>query len=127
MISHPHFYATYASWAEKFNCPVVVSRDDEEWLCRRPPGDVRVEFIDGPVGAAKEIVPGVTAVKLGGHFPGSLVLHWERQLFIADTFVTVPVSIFIFPICCHPHLKIIPEILWRTCSHVNARAYKHSL
>lgn len=96
MISHPHFYTTYVSWAKKFNCPVIVSRDDEEWLCRQS-GEVRVEYIDGPVGTAKEIVPSVTAVKLGGHFPGSLVLHWERQLFIADTFLTVPVSDFCFP------------------------------
>ena len=98
MISHPHFYTTYASWATEFKCPVIISRDDEEWLCRQQPKDVRVEFIDGPVGTAKEIVPGVTAVKLGGHFPGSLVLHWENQLFIADTFLTVPVGGF----CC-PH------------------------
>ena len=63
------------------------------WLCRRPPreiGDLR--FVTGDAGASKEIVKGVTAVKLGGHFPGSLVLHWENKLFIADTFVTVPVS-----------------------------------
>jgi glyoxylase-like metal-dependent hydrolase (beta-lactamase superfamily II) len=37
-------------------------------------------------------VEGVTAVKAGGHFDGSLVLHWEDKLFIADTLVTVPVS-----------------------------------
>ena len=51
-----------------------------------------VRFIEGPVGTSQEIVEGVRAVKLGGHFPGSLVLHWERMLFIADTILTVPVS-----------------------------------
>lgn len=84
----------------------MVSRDDEEWLCRQPPGEVRVEYIYGPVGTAKEVVPGVTAVKLGGHFPGSLVLHWERQLFIADTFITVPVSDFLFSIGYHLHIEL---------------------
>jgi glyoxylase-like metal-dependent hydrolase (beta-lactamase superfamily II) len=39
-------------------------------------------------------VPGVTAIKVGGHFEGSMVLHWEGHLFIADTFVNVPVSCF---------------------------------
>lgn len=41
------------------------------------------------------ILPGITAIKCGGHFPGSLVLHWTENhgiLFIADTIVTVPVS-----------------------------------
>ena len=108
MISHPHFYTTYVSWAKKFKCPVIVSRDDEEWLCRQAPSDVGVEFIDGPVGTAKVIVPGVTVVKLGGHFPGSLVLHWERQLFIADTFLTVPVSDSSFLCLCHRQKKSYP-------------------
>lgn len=80
-------------WARAFKCPVYTSMEDEVWLCRRPPreiGDLRL--VTGDVGASKEIVKEVTAVKLGGHFPGSLVLHWENKLFIADTFWTVPVS-----------------------------------
>jgi glyoxylase-like metal-dependent hydrolase (beta-lactamase superfamily II) len=42
-------------------------------------------------------VPGVTAIKVGGHFEGSMVLHWDNHLFIADTFVNVPVSFYLFP------------------------------
>lgn len=48
--------------------------------------------IGGSAGAVEKMLPGVTAIKTGGHFPGSLVLHWEKKLFIADTIVTVPVS-----------------------------------
>ena len=48
--------------------------------------------MEGPVGTGRNIVPNVTAVKLGGHFPGSLVLHWEQKLFVADTLLIVPVS-----------------------------------
>lgn len=47
------------------------------------------------------IVPGVTAITTGGHFPGSLVLHVESgevgegpRLFIADTLVTVPSALY---------------------------------
>ena len=51
-----------------------------------------------------EIVKGVTAIQVGGHFEGSMVLHWDGvgeeggeeqggHLFIADTFVNVPVSL----------------------------------
>jgi glyoxylase-like metal-dependent hydrolase (beta-lactamase superfamily II) len=41
----------------------------------------------------KEIVPGISMVKCGGHFDGSVVLHWKERelLFIADTILTVPV------------------------------------
>ena len=38
-------------------------------------------------------MPGVTAVKAGGHFDGSLVLHWEKKLFVADTLMAVPVRL----------------------------------
>jgi glyoxylase-like metal-dependent hydrolase (beta-lactamase superfamily II) len=41
--------------------------------------------------STQKIIPGVTAIKTGGHFEGSLVLHWEDKLFIADSLVTVPV------------------------------------
>ena len=95
MISHPHYYTTYVEWAETFKCPAHIAADDEEWLCRQPPSKNIIDFNGGPAGATKEIVEGVTAIKTGGHFPGSLVLHWKRRLFIADTMVTVPV--------CRPH------------------------
>lgn len=60
--------------------------------------------------APTEIVPGVTAITTGGHFPGSLVLHSDAscepedvegeekkkkgRLFIADTLVTVPSALY---------------------------------
>lgn len=94
VISHPHYYNTYVEWAERFKCPVYISVDDEEWLCREPPEEGMVRFIEGPVGRVEEIVEGVRAVKTGGHFRGSLVLHWGSKLFIADTIVTVPVSCY---------------------------------
>ena len=63
-------------------------------MCRKPrTSDNLIEFIEGPSGTTQQILPGVTAIKAGGHFPGSLVLHWGNKLFIADTIVTVPVSI----------------------------------
>ena len=91
VISHPHYYTTYVEWAKKFKCPVYISTDDKAWLCREPPWPTPIRFIGGPAGTCREIVEGVTAIKTGGHFPGSLVLHWKSKLFIADTIVTVPV------------------------------------
>ncbi|KAL9067204.1 MAG: hypothetical protein Q9157_006880 [Trypethelium eluteriae] len=72
-----------------FDCPVFIAVEDKQWCCRADK-DGRRRLITTDV---EKIHDGVTAVKLGGHFPGSLVLHWEKKLFIADTFVTVPVSL----------------------------------
>jgi glyoxylase-like metal-dependent hydrolase (beta-lactamase superfamily II) len=88
VISHPHYYTTHLHWAEVFDCPVYLAAADQEWLSQVDQADRR-RFI----GERESIVPGVEAIQTGGHFPGSLVLHWEKKLFIADTFVTVPVSI----------------------------------
>ena len=62
-----------------------------KWLCRDWKG---LELIDGPVESSVEVVPGVRMIKAGGHFRGSLMLWWEGKLFIADTAVTVPVSLW---------------------------------
>ncbi|KAF2482324.1 beta-lactamase-like protein [Neohortaea acidophila] len=88
VISHPHYYSTHLVWAEVFGCSVYLAAEDEEWLCREDVGGRR-RFL-GEESVREEIVPGVVAVKVGGHFPGSLVLGWEGRLFIADSFVTAP-------------------------------------
>lgn len=93
VISHPHYYTTYVEWTRTFNCPVYMSSDDQEWLCQQPPTPQMLRLIDGPAGVSEPITGGITAIKTGGHFPGSLVLHWKRKLFIADSIVTVPVSL----------------------------------
>lgn len=88
VISHPHYYSTHLEWAKTFECPVIVAKDDEAWLNRADP-DGRRRLCTA---ASEEVVEGVTAVKTGGHFPGSLVLLWKKHLMIADSFVTTPVS-----------------------------------
>lgn len=87
-ISHPHYYTTHLEWTEAFDCPVYFSADDQEWLSRKDIKNRR-RLIQG---ATEEILPGMTAVKVGGHFPGSLVLHWNKILFLGDSLVTQPVS-----------------------------------
>ncbi|KAL8714638.1 MAG: hypothetical protein Q9220_001587 [cf. Caloplaca sp. 1 TL-2023] len=89
VISHPHFYTTYVEWAQVFDCPVYLSSEDKEWLCCKAPAKITTVFLGGTAKEA-EILPGVTAITAGGHFPGSLVLHWNQRLFVADTIVTVP-------------------------------------
>jgi len=87
IISHPHFYTTHISWASTFSCPVYVHSLDAQWLCRNPLPSTKRVLLQNQY---EEIVEGVTAIQVGGHFDGSMVLHWDGHLFIADSFINVP-------------------------------------
>jgi glyoxylase-like metal-dependent hydrolase (beta-lactamase superfamily II) len=89
VISHPHFYTTHLEWAKIFNCPVYIASDDAEWLSREDKEGVR-KWVKG-VQEIEEVGGQVKAIQCGGHFNGSLVLLWEKKLFIADTIMSVPV------------------------------------
>lgn len=90
VISHPHYYGAHRDWAAQLRCPVYLAIEDREWLSfDEEGGDYR--WIEG---ATETILPGVTAIKVGGHFPGSLCLHVAGadggRLLVADSLVTVP-------------------------------------
>jgi hypothetical protein len=67
-ISHPHYYASMVEWAHRFECPVLLHRDDAEWIMRPDPA---IELWDGET---REF-GGLTLLRLGGHFRGGTVLH----------------------------------------------------
>lgn len=70
-ISHPHFYDSMTSWSAAFgDCPVYIHAADEEWV-QYPGTGLRLWE-----GESLAILPGITLVNTGGHFPGSTVLHW---------------------------------------------------
>lgn len=83
VISHPHFYTTHLEWARIFSCPIYISSDDSEWLNREDKDGAR-KWLKGTQ-RIEEVGGQVTAIQCGGHFDGSLVLHWEKKLLIADT------------------------------------------
>jgi glyoxylase-like metal-dependent hydrolase (beta-lactamase superfamily II) len=60
--------------------------DDRQWLTENDPC---IEFWRGET---REILPGVTLQRIGGHFPGSSVLHWAepRALLTGDTILVTP-------------------------------------
>jgi len=70
-ISHPHYYTTMVEWSQAFGgVPVYLHEADRKWIMR-----------DGPTislwkGQIKELLPGLTLICSGGHFPGGTVLHW---------------------------------------------------
>lgn len=87
VVSHPHYYSSHVEWADAFGCPVYLSAEDEAWRAQRSPRQVLVRDVE------TEILPGVLAIKLGGHFPGSLVLLCAGRLLVADTLLITPAGI----------------------------------
>jgi hypothetical protein len=71
-ISHPHYYTCMQDWARAFVCPVHLHAADADWIVRPGPA------IRHWHGDTLELLPGVTLLRLGGHFPGGAVLHWAE-------------------------------------------------
>jgi glyoxylase-like metal-dependent hydrolase (beta-lactamase superfamily II) len=70
-VSHPHFYSSVVEWSRALgNVPVYLHAADGEWLMRPHPAIVFWQ------GDSHELAPGLTLLRLGGHFPGATVLHW---------------------------------------------------
>ena len=72
-ISHPHFYASCIEWSEAFdNAPLYLHAADREWAAFPHPN------VDHWEGDSIAPVPGLTLLRLGGHFDGAAVLHWPE-------------------------------------------------
>jgi glyoxylase-like metal-dependent hydrolase (beta-lactamase superfamily II) len=88
VISHPHFYTTHLDWAKAFGCNVFLAKPDEQWLNRADKDGDRILLTE----TSTEIWPdGPRALIVGGHFPGSMILLWNKSIFVADTIMAVPV------------------------------------
>ncbi len=83
-ISHPHFYSSCFEWSQKFGSKVFLSNDDQTWITRKP---INLELWKDKI----HLSPSISLVQLGGHFPGSCVLVWDKGqdhkgiLFSSDT------------------------------------------
>jgi hypothetical protein len=70
-ISHPHYYTTCVEWSRALGgIPVYLHAADRQHVMRPDPA---IRFWEGD---AMELAPGLTLVRLGGHFAGGTVLHW---------------------------------------------------
>ena len=68
--SHPHMYGVQIEWSRALGgIPVLVAEADRRWVRRTDP------VIESWTGE-RELLPGVTLRTVGGHFPGSAVVHW---------------------------------------------------
>jgi hypothetical protein len=72
-ISHPHFYTTMVEWSRAFGgAPIHLHSADRDWIMRHDPA---LQLWDGET---LDLMPGVTLIRCGGHFPGGTVLHWVQ-------------------------------------------------
>jgi hypothetical protein len=80
-LSHPHFYSAMATWGQTFDCPVLVHEADRKWVVAP---DSCIRFWNGEI---MEVLSGISLHRIGGHFPGSSVLHLadRRTLLSGDT------------------------------------------
>ena len=69
-VSHPHYYSAMQDWAGAFGAPIHLHAADRRWVMR---SDAAIRFWKGD---SLVIAPGVTLLRLGGHFAGGTVLHW---------------------------------------------------
>jgi glyoxylase-like metal-dependent hydrolase (beta-lactamase superfamily II) len=83
--SHPHMFGVQVEWSKALGgASVLVSEADVEWVQRLDPA---ITTWSGRY----EVAPGLTLHQLGGHFPGSSIVHWTEGaggkgvLLVSDT------------------------------------------
>ena len=83
--SHPHMFGVQVEWSKALGgVPVLVSEADARWVQRPDPA---IETWSGRY----DVAPGLTLYQVGGHFPGSSVVHWpggaggKGVLLVSDT------------------------------------------
>lgn len=73
-ISHPHFYSGMVEWSRAFGgAPIHLHAADRDWIMRPDPA---IRLWDGDT---FDLLPDVTLIRCGGHFPGGTVLHWDKD------------------------------------------------
>jgi hypothetical protein len=71
-ISHPHYYSTMVEWATSFDIPIFLHEADRQWVMR--PSE-RITYWSGET---YPISNDIVLIRLGGHFAGGTVLHWQQ-------------------------------------------------
>ena len=102
--SHPHMYSSMIEWSRAFDAPIYLHADNRPWVMRP---DQAIHYWEGDTHA---LLPGLTLVRCGGHFPGSSVLHWaggaggRGALFTGDTIMVVSDRRYVSFMYSYPNL-----------------------
>jgi hypothetical protein len=68
--SHPHMYGAQVTWSRALgDPPVLINSADRDWVQRR---DACLQ----PWSGRLSLADGLTLHTIGGHFPGSAIVHW---------------------------------------------------
>lgn len=125
-ISHPHFFTTMVDWSHAFgNVPIYLHEDHRPWVMRSDPV---IHYFDGDTA---EPVPGLVVHRLGGHFPGSSVLHWGAAddgagaLFTGDTIHVVADRRWVTFMYSYPNdIPLGPTAIHRIVNGIEPLAFK---
>lgn len=108
-ISHPHYYSSMVEWSRAFgDVPIYIHEEERPWVVRP---DAQVEFWQGEQFALGD---DITLVRCGGHFPGSMVLHWrdgaagQGVLLTGDTINVVQDRRWVSFMYSYPNLVPLP-------------------
>lgn len=105
--SHPHYYTVMNEWAALFDCPIYIHESDEPWIFNK---GGRVTLWNG---REKALWDGIRIIHVGGHFPGSSVLHVpflspKGTLLCGDTFFISPSKKHIAAMYSYPNKIPLP-------------------
>jgi hypothetical protein len=122
--SHPHMFGVQVQWSTALGgVPVLVSDADLEWV---PRPDAAIE----PWRGRREVVPGLTLIQLGGHFPGSAVAHWaagadgKGVLLVSDTIQANPDAATVTFLRSYPNrIPLSPAVVERLARSLDGLAF----
>src|SRR6266700_4591831 len=95
-------------WAERFDAPIYLHESNRRWVMR--PSE-RIAFWSGDL---LKLPGDISVVRLGGHFPGSTVLHWtsgaggRSVLLTGDTIYVVVDRNWVSFMYSYPNLIPLP-------------------
>jgi glyoxylase-like metal-dependent hydrolase (beta-lactamase superfamily II) len=122
--SHPHMFGVQVEWSKALgDVQVLVSEADVEWVQR---SDTAIRTWSGRY----EIARGLTLYQLGGHFPGSSVVHWtagaagKGVLLVSDTIHVNPDRATVTFLRSYPNrIPLSPAVVDRIAGSVTELAF----
>ncbi|MGZ4183953.1 MAG: hydrolase [Solirubrobacteraceae bacterium] len=122
--SHPHMFGVQVEWSRALGgVPVLVSEADAAWVQRPDPA---IKTWSGRY----EVAPGLTLHQIGGHFPGSSVVHWEAGaggngvLLVSDTIHGNPDRATVTFLRSYPNrIPLSPAVVQRITGAVSELAF----
>lgn len=122
--SHPHMFGVQVEWSGALGgVPVLVAEADADWV-QRPDRAVRTWS------GRYEIAPGLALHQVGGHFPGSSVVHWaagaagKGVLLISDTIHANPDRATVTFLRSYPNrIPLSPTVVQRIAAAVGQLAF----